>query len=113
MNDPWAQISRAFDLDEARAELCGHIFDARLVHLFFDGRVDRLRLTGDSKRGEAGRWIIRTFDFDGAEALRECSGDFFAVTGGPDTGAVDATAATIGVNALGDEIDVLRPVIHD
>src|SRR5437660_1841132 len=73
--------------------------------------MDCRGLAGNRKCREAGSGIIGPFDFDWPKPFGKGCSDFFAMPRSPDTGAVDATAAAIGVNALGNEIDVLRPVI--
>src|SRR3954447_2701843 len=111
MDDGWPQIARAFLLDEPRAIASGGVGYARSLQVLLDLLPNGGAHSGHGEGGQARFGVRGRQRLDRSETFGESFSDFAGVPRRPDSGAIDAAAAAVDVNAFHHEIEIVGPTV--
>src|SRR5262245_3943059 len=113
MEDCRTQIAGPLSLDEPRPVLLGDMSDALAFNVLFNLPPNSRTLAGHGECGQACLRIIRRQYVDRAKSLGYRVGKLARVPRRPNTGAIDAPAAAVDVDAFDDQIEVVHPTIDE
>src|SRR3954447_10510791 len=113
MDDGWPQIAGAFLLDEPWAEASGGVGYARSLQVLLDLLPNCGAHSVHGERGEGRFGVCGRQRLDRAKTFGESFGDFAGVPRRPDSGAIDAAAAAVDVNAFDHELEIFGPMVDN